>query len=142
MKVANEFKSKVMNYAIASKDDYSKDFDSLGLKPEGDDPIVSVKSDDGSKYAMKEKFRYPFTANKVFFLNLLLLSKKNACHLVLVALLLANYYNISLFCARNLVQSWYNSSKCVNGYPSVWLVNPNLIVLMLCSMVYFQCRDL
>ena len=67
MKVANEFKSKVMNYAIASKEDYSNDFDSLGLSSEGDDPVVSIKSDDGSKYAMKEKFRYHFTAYKAFF---------------------------------------------------------------------------
>ena len=67
MKVANEFKSKVMNYAIASKEDYAGDFDSLGLSSEGDDPVVSIKSDDGSKYAMKEKFRYHLTANKVFF---------------------------------------------------------------------------
>ena len=74
MKVANEFKSKVMNYAIASKEDYSNDFDSLGLSSEGDDPVVSIKSDDGSKYAMKEKFRYHFTAYKAFFLSLLLLS--------------------------------------------------------------------
>ena len=67
MKVANEFKSKVMNYAIASKEDYSNNFDSLGLSSEGDDPVVSIKSDDGSKYAMKEKFRYHCTAIKVFF---------------------------------------------------------------------------
>ena len=66
MKVANEFKSKVMNYAIASKEDYGGDFDSLGLSSEGDDPVVSIKSDDGSKYAMKEKFRYQCTANKTF----------------------------------------------------------------------------
>ena len=75
MKVANEFKSKVMNYAIASKDDYSRDFDSFGLSSEGDDPIVSIKSDDGSKYAMKEKFRYQLLQIK-FFLHFLLLSKK------------------------------------------------------------------
>jgi len=66
MKVANGFKGKVMNYAIASKDDYSSDFESLGLSSEGDDPIVSIRSDDGSKYAMKEKFRYQFTVNKFF----------------------------------------------------------------------------
>jgi len=74
MKVANEFKSKVMNYAIAAKQDYSNDFDSLGLSSEGDDPIVSIKSDDGSKYAMKEKFRYHLTVNDTF-LNFLLLVK-------------------------------------------------------------------
>ena len=76
MKVANEFKSKVMNYAIASKQDYSNDFESLGLSSEGDDPVVSIKSDDGSKYAMKEKFRYHFIASDAF-LNFLLLNKKN-----------------------------------------------------------------
>jgi len=82
MKVANEFKSKVMNYAIASKQDYSNDFDSLGLSSEGDDPVVSIKSDDGSKYAMKEKFRYHVIANNAFCNNFVLLSKITACHLV------------------------------------------------------------
>ena len=58
MKVAKEFSGKVMNFAIASKVDYARDLGSFGLDDKGDDPVVSIKSDDGSKYAMKEKFRY------------------------------------------------------------------------------------
>jgi len=70
MKVANEFKSKVMNYAIAAISDYSRELDSFGLDSKGDDPVVSIKSDDGSKYAMKEKFRYHFAINNVSFNSL------------------------------------------------------------------------
>lgn len=86
MKVANEFKSKVMNYAIASKEDYSSDFESLGLSSEGDDPVVSIKSDDGSKYAMKEKFRYHCTVSLV--LVFFVVKQKTAWHLVLALVVL------------------------------------------------------
>lgn len=57
MKVATEFKSKVMNFAIAAKADFSRDLDAFGVSGESDDPVATIKSDDGSKYAMKEKFR-------------------------------------------------------------------------------------
>lgn len=58
MKVVNEFKSKVMNYVIVFKEDYFSDFELFGFSFEGDDFVVFIKSDDGSKYVMKEKFRY------------------------------------------------------------------------------------
>ena len=57
LKVANEFKNKVMTFAFASKQDFSRQLDSFGLNAEGDNPVVSVQSDDGSKYTMEEKFR-------------------------------------------------------------------------------------
>ncbi|KAL9986344.1 hypothetical protein ACROYT_G000482 [Oculina patagonica] len=56
LKVATEFKSKVMNFAIAAKADFSRDLDAFGVSGESDDPVATIKSDDGSKYAMKEKF--------------------------------------------------------------------------------------
>ena len=57
MKVANEFKKKVLNFAISSKAEFSSDLDSFNLKTDGDDPVAAIKSDDGSKYVMKKDFR-------------------------------------------------------------------------------------
>ena len=77
MKVAKEFKDKVMNFAVAAKADFARDLESFGLKSEGDDPVVTIKSDDGSKYAMKEKFRYHVTGSDVFAFTLFLLPLHN-----------------------------------------------------------------
>ena len=58
IKVARNLKGKVLNFAIAKTSDFARDLDSFGLKADSNDPVVTIKSDDGSKYAMKEKFRY------------------------------------------------------------------------------------
>lgn len=56
LKVAAQFKNKVMTYAFASKSEFSGKLDKFGLSSEGNDVLVAIVSDDGMKYPMKEKF--------------------------------------------------------------------------------------
>lgn len=55
IKVASEFKEKVLNFAIASKGDFSRVLDDIGSKSE-DQHTVLITSDDESKYVMRETF--------------------------------------------------------------------------------------
>lgn len=56
LKVATEFKNKVMTFAFASKKDFSRKLDTFGLSSDNDEVVVAIVSDDGMKYPMKEKF--------------------------------------------------------------------------------------
>ena len=58
MKVAKEYKNKVMNFAIANKVEFSGSLTAVGLDSKEDKPQVVIWSDDGSKYKMEETFRY------------------------------------------------------------------------------------
>ena len=60
LKVATEFKNKVMTFAFASKKDFSRKLDTFGLSSDNDEVVVAIVSDDGMKYPMKEKFRYVY----------------------------------------------------------------------------------
>ena len=57
LKVAAQFKNRVMHYAIADVDDFSNQLQEFGVQVSGDDPVATIKSDDGSKFSMKDKFR-------------------------------------------------------------------------------------
>lgn len=46
-----------MHYAIADVDDFSNQLQEFGVQVSGDDPVATIKSDDGSKFSMKDKFR-------------------------------------------------------------------------------------
>ncbi|XP_068693419.1 protein disulfide-isomerase A3-like [Montipora foliosa] len=56
LKVATEFKNKVMKFAIASKSDFGHFLGDVGFKADDDEVNVVIRSDDGSKYKMTEKF--------------------------------------------------------------------------------------
>lgn len=57
LKVATQFKDRVMKFAIASKDDYRQLLESVGFDDKEEHSVL-IRSDDGSKYKMSEKFRY------------------------------------------------------------------------------------
>lgn len=72
LKVATEFKNKVMTFAFASKKDFSRKLDTFGLSSDNDEVVVAIVSDDGMKYPMKEKFRYVYfcaVLSSAMFLN-------------------------------------------------------------------------
>ena len=58
LKVAKEYKNKVMNFAIAKKGDFARELSDLALDTNKDERFVVIWSDDGSKYKMEETFRY------------------------------------------------------------------------------------
>ena len=68
IKVASEFKGKVLNFAIASKGDFPRVLEDIGSKSE-DQHTVLITSDDGSKYVMKETFRYSIKHKGTFNKN-------------------------------------------------------------------------
>ena len=68
IKVASEFKGKVLNFAIASKGDFPRVLEDIGSKSE-DQHTVLITSDDGSKYVMKETFRYSIKHKGTFDKN-------------------------------------------------------------------------
>ena len=68
IKVASEFKEKVLNFAIASKGDFSRVLSDIGSKSE-DQHAVLITSDDESKYVMKETFRYSIKHKGTFNKN-------------------------------------------------------------------------
>ena len=47
-----------MNFAIASKNDFGHFLGDVGFKADDEEVNVVIRSDDGSKYKMTEKFRY------------------------------------------------------------------------------------
>lgn len=57
LKVATEFQNKVMKFAIASKTDFQRFLSDVGFKTDDEEVNVVIRSDDGSKYKMTEKFR-------------------------------------------------------------------------------------
>lgn len=57
LKVATEFQNKVMKFAIASKTDFQRFLSDVGFKTDDEEVNVVIRSDDGSKYKMMEKFR-------------------------------------------------------------------------------------
>ena len=65
IKVASEFKEKVLNFAIASKEL----LDSSGPQGSEDQHTVLITSDDDSKYFMKETFRYSIKHKGTFNKN-------------------------------------------------------------------------
>ena len=69
IKVAGEFKGKVLNFAIASKNEFSGVLDNSGYKGSGDQHTVLITSDDESKYFMKETFRYSIKHKGTFNKN-------------------------------------------------------------------------
>ncbi|XP_015754696.1 PREDICTED: protein disulfide-isomerase A3-like [Acropora digitifera] len=56
LKVATEFQNKVMKFAIASKPDFQRFLSDVGFKTDDEEVNVVIRSDDGSKYKMTEKF--------------------------------------------------------------------------------------
>jgi len=56
LKVATEFQNKVMKFAIASKTDFQRFLSDVGFKTDDEEVNVVIRSDDGSKYKMTEKF--------------------------------------------------------------------------------------
>lgn len=58
LKVAKEYKNKVMNFAIANKGDFARQLSDVSLDTNKDERFVVIWSDDGSKYKMEETFRY------------------------------------------------------------------------------------
>ena len=57
LKVATEFQNKVMKFAIASTTDFQRFLSDVGFKTDDEEVNVVIRSDDGSKYKMTEKFR-------------------------------------------------------------------------------------
>ena len=68
IKVASEFKEKVLNFAIASKKEFSRFLEDSGSQSE-DQHTVLITSDDESKYVMKETFRYSIKHKGTFIIN-------------------------------------------------------------------------
>lgn len=56
LKVAKDFKDK-LNFAIASKSEFSREMESFGDREKDEDVLVAVKNYAGSKFMMTEKFR-------------------------------------------------------------------------------------
>jgi protein disulfide isomerase family A protein 3 len=56
LKVARDFKDK-LNFAIASKSEFSQEMESFGDRQHSEEVLVGVKNYAGSKFVMPEKFR-------------------------------------------------------------------------------------
>ena len=59
MKVGKEFSDAQQVYlSIANIHDFQRKLDEYGVKPSGDAPVVAIEGPAGSKYPMKETFRW------------------------------------------------------------------------------------